>query len=151
METAWREHMEKLTLAELFSSPALPRAHMQQFQVELVSLGLEHTAIGSLEDVHEVIAKIIRDFPMLDASAMSKLMNAQRAFFEPLAVKEILEQAKEKCMEEGLAEVQCDLHKLQAFKPYMRKVTVSKHLNAHGGDMTIPTVVGKLLCCAWRT
>ena len=145
METAWREHMETLTLAELFSSAALQSHMLQQFQVKLVSMGLEHTAVGSLEDVHEMIAKIIRDSPMLDASAMSKLMNAQRAFFEPLAVKEVLDMAKEKSME-GLQEVECDLHKLQAFKPFMRKATVNKNLAAHGGSVfTIPTVVEKLV------
>ena len=123
MEDAWREHVGQLTLRQLHSHDDW-QAHIDHFQVKLVSEGLQETTIGGLGDVHQMIAKLMCGTPAIPhARTMSQIATAQRDFFRPHAILEILNKIKERSMD-GESTLRLNLHKLRWFKPWMRKEMV---------------------------
>ena len=98
LETAWHDHVGQLTIAQLASADDC-RAHLEKFQVKLVSDGLGDTPLCGLQDMHEMIASIIRESPALDAKSMAGLMRIQREAFNSKAVQEIVAMAKDRALQ----------------------------------------------------
>ena len=124
LETAWHEHVGQLTIAQLASADAC-RAHLEKFQVKLVSDGLCDTPLCGLQDMHEMIASIIRESPALDAKSMAGLMRIQREVFNSKVVQEIAEMAKDRALQghsslpKGIGSY-LNLKDLKCFQPFMQ-------------------------------
>ena len=123
LETAWHDHVGQLTIAQLASADDC-RAHLEKFQVKLVSDGLCDTPLCGLKDMHEMIASIIRDSPALDAESMAGLMRIQREAFNSKAVQEIVEMAKDRALQGDSslpsADGFIDVKELKSFRPFMQ-------------------------------
>ena len=117
---AWRDHVSKLTLAQLMSTDAC-RAHTEQFQVKLVADGLGGTPLCGLQDMHELISSFVREGLALDAIAVKRLMQIQRDVYIADTVQEITKAAMERAMEgpSSLGGIQ-KLEKLKSFKDFMK-------------------------------
>ena len=101
MEEAWLEHVGKLTADQLGSVEDL-RAHLNQFQVKLVSEGLHEPTLCGMEDIHRLIAKLICDVPLLPhASVMKILAHNRREIIKEQVVQEILAMIQKETMEGG--------------------------------------------------
>ena len=123
LETAWHDHVGQLTIAQLASADDC-RAHLEKFQVKLVSDGLCDTPLCGLTDMHEMIASIIRDSPALDAKSMAGLMRIQREAFNSKAVQEIVEMAKDRALQ-GHSSLPSatgfiNVTELKSFQPFMQ-------------------------------
>eukprot|EP00964_Phaeocystis_antarctica_P019662 scaffold10853_cov54-Phaeocystis_antarctica.AAC.2 len=133
LEAAWHDHVGQLTIAQLASADA-SRAHLEKFQVKLVSDGLCDTPLCGLQDMHEMIASIIRDSPALDAKSMAGLMRVQREAFNSKAVQEIVAMVKDRALQ-GHSSLPSkggylQIKELKSFQPFM--LTEG---NEHGCDV----------------
>ena len=95
MQAAWAEHVGKLTLEQL-SIPDAYKKHLDEFEMQLVATTLGHTVIGSVYDVQECIASLLRAHPVGGLETMKKLANHQREIMNAVMVNEILEVVKER-------------------------------------------------------
>ena len=93
MEAAWREHVGQLTLAQLSSSEACQK-HLNEFELQLVSTALGQTVIGSVDDIQEKIASVLRCHPHPDAKSMTRLSSIHQSAYNAAIVDEILKEAE---------------------------------------------------------
>ena len=93
MEAAWREHVDKLTLAQLSSAEAC-RQHINDFELQFVSASLGQTVLGSVDDVQEKIASMLHYQPHPDAQSMRRLANIYQSKYNAAIVKEMLDNVK---------------------------------------------------------
>ena len=121
MEAAWCEHVRKLTLAQLSSAEEC-RAHINEFELKLVSTALGHTVIGSVYDVHENIASMLRCHPHPDAKSMRRLSNINQRTYNAAVVKEMLENAKARSEHGYVSTTNMTFRKLKGYMPFMVEV-----------------------------
>ena len=117
LQAAWTEHVGKLTLEQL-SIPDAYKEHLDKFEMQLVATTLGHTVIGSVHDVQECIASLLRAHPVGGAEAMAKLANTRRGIMNAAMVNEVLEKVKILSLD-GYNRAVFKLPKLKAYRPYM--------------------------------
>ena len=106
MEAAWREHVGQLTLAQLSSSEACQK-HLNEFELQLVSTALGQTVIGSVNDIQEKVASVLRCHPHPDAKSMTRLSSIHQSAYNAAIVDEILK----RCEKSGASRVSCRRNK----------------------------------------
>ena len=121
MEAAWREHVGQLTLAQLSSSEACQK-HLNEFELQLVSTALGQTVIGSVDDIQEKIASVLRCHPHPDAKSMTRLSSIHQSAYNAAIVDEILKDAKKRSEQGFVSTEQMTLKTLKAYKPFMLEV-----------------------------
>ena len=124
MEQAWCEHVRKLTLAQLSSAEEC-QAHINEFELQLVSTALGHTVIGSVYDIGENIASMLRCHPHPDAQSMKRLTNITQRTSNMAMVKELLDHAKCRSEEGYFSSLKITFRELNAYKPFMLELPAS--------------------------
>ena len=118
LQAAWTEHVGKLTLEQL-SIPDAYKEHLDKFEMQLVATTLGHTVIGSVHDVQECIASLLRAHPVGGAEAMTKLANTRRGIMNAAMVNEVLEQVKQRSLNGYNSTEQFCPSELKAYRPFM--------------------------------
>jgi hypothetical protein len=118
MQAAWREHCSKLTIAQLMDR-AQTEEHIRQFECELVSQGLQGTALEDCDDVQELIARELGSCLDVDpaaprADALRVLAGASQAFKIARMTEEVANKAKAAAVE-GEFIMQVKLRTLAAY------------------------------------
>ena len=137
MEQAWCEHVRQLTLAQLSSAEEC-QAHINEFELQLVSTALGHTVIGSVYDIGENIASMLRCHPHPDAQSMKRLSNISQRTYNMGIVNEMLAHAKRRSEQGYFSTLNMTFRKLNGYKPFMVEVpacgieAIIKILEEHG-------------------
>jgi len=139
MKAAFREHVDKLTLAQLSTEAC--QKHMHAFNVQLDSTALGQTAIGSVDDVVEKIASILRCNPHQDAQSMKRLTKIHQKRLNAAMIEELLELAR-RCSEKGDSSCGLDIFRMNTYMPFMIRdqdagiLDVKRQMEALGYNVT---------------